>query len=328
MHTEFDGEIVLVASKAPHREGRYRSFLSGVDFAKTISNKVMLHYLKKIDKKVFYYDKIGDFVRNIHLHQNHLIFPYYYAVGSRINYAHVQSICEGIGIKFVGPETYALTVCNDKVLSKDICRLHGLNSPRCAVFYTENDKPALDILKPPLIVKPVFEGNSIGIAQDSVCVSYKQAEAKARNLYSKILAPVMVEEFVNGTEVNICLILGEKGEYRIKTVALNKQGHVYSYRQKHFRLPFRTYDAFKSTEVEGKRDSYLNIARMLGKLEFIRIDCVINDESIYCIELTPDADLSISSALYRSVASELSYEEFLRLLIMNATESYRSQQTS
>lgn len=324
MHTEFEGEIVLVASRAPRQEGRYRSFLSGFDFAKTFSNRILLRHLKRIDKKTYYYNDIDDFVRNIHLHQKHLIFPYYYAVGSRINYAYVQAICESLGIRFVGPEAYALTVCNDKVLSKDICRLNGLNSPRCVVFYNDNDKPRLDILEPPLIVKPVFEGNSIGIAKDSVCASYKQAETIARKLYSKIVAPVMVEEFINGTEVNVCLILDERREYRIRTVSLNKRGYVYSYRQKHFRLPFRTYNAYESTEVEGSRDSFLNIAGMLGKLEYLRIDCIIRDGNIYCLELTPDADISIKSALYMSMSSELSYEKFLRLLIMNSIESYRN----
>jgi D-alanine-D-alanine ligase len=328
MHTEFDGEIVLVASKSPRPYGRYESLLSGFAFAKALSNKLLLRTLRQIDKHTFYYDDVNAFVRNIHRHQQHLVFPYYYSVGSRINYAYVQSICESLGVRFVGPEPYALTVCNDKVLSKDICRLHGLLTPRCAVFYSEGDQPTLDVLQPPLIVKPVFEGDSIGIAQDSVCTSYKTAEAKARHLYSKIMAPVMVEEFINGTEVNICLIQNGEAGYHIRTVALNKQGQVYDYRQKHFRLPLKTYEVYKGNEIAVNTDSILNIAKMLGKLEFMRIDCIISDNTLYCIELTPDADLSIGSALYKSFAGDLNYNGFLRLLIRNAVQNYRSRQTS
>jgi len=327
MRAEFNGEIVLVASKAPRREGRYAQLLSRFDFAKSLSNRVLLRALRQIDRGAIYYDSVSSFVRNIHLHEKHLVLPYYYAVGSRINYAYVQSICESVGVKFVGPETYALTVCNDKVLSKDICRSQGLRTPKCAVIYADNDRPTLEALNPPLIVKPVFEGNSIGIEQDSVCLTYEAAAAKARDLHSKIQAPVMVEEFIEGTEINVCLIQNGSG-YRISAVALNKRGRVYDYGQKHFRLPLSTYTPCSSPEIEAGTETFLNIAKMLGKLEFLRIDCVVKDGQLFCIELTPDADLAINSALYRSVASELTYTDFVRLLVTNALESYKNRSTN
>lgn len=325
MRAAFDGEIVLVASKSPQPQGRYKHLMSRFDYAKSLSNRVMLRALRQIDRRTFYYDNVDVFVRNIDLHQQHLVLPYYYSVGSRINYGYVQSICESVGIRFVGPEAYALTVCNDKVLSKDICRSQGLSTPRCAVLYAQNDRPTLDVLETPLIVKPVFEGNSIGITRDSVCLTHEAAEAKAKALYSEVRAPIMVEEFIEGTEVNVCLIQNGKGNYRINAVALNKQGPVYDYRQKHFRLPFSTYEPYRGAEVEKKAESFLNIAKMLGKLEFMRIDCMIKDNQMFCIELTPDADLAINSALYVSVAREMSYSDFLRLLIENAIQGYRSQ---
>jgi D-alanine-D-alanine ligase len=325
MRTAFDGEIVLVASKPPRPQGRYKSLVSNLDFAKSLSNRVLLRALRQLDRRAFYYDNVDTFVRNIDLHRKHLVLPYYYSMGSRINYSYVQSICESVGIQFVGPEAYALTVCNDKVLSKDICRSQGLRTPRCAVFYAQNDRPSLDVLETPLIVKPVFEGDSIGITRDSVCLTPEAAEAKAMALYTEVRAPVMVEEFVEGTEVNICLLQDGRGEYRINAVALNKRGPVYDYRQKHFRLPFSTYKPYRGAEVENNYESFVNIAKMLGKLEFLRIDCMIRGGQMFCVELTPDADLAINSALYLSVAHEMSYNDFVRLLIENAIESYRNQ---
>jgi D-alanine-D-alanine ligase len=325
MRTDFDGEIVLVASPPPRPQGRYKSLLSNVDFSKMLSNRVLLRALRKIDRRAIYYDSVETFVRNIDAHREHIVIPYYYSVGSRINYGFVQSICESLGIKFVGPEAYALTVCSDKVLSKDICRTHGLRVPRCAVFYAENDGPDLDTLNGPLVVKPVFEGNSIGITRDSVCPTREAAEAKARALYSVIKAPVMVEEFVAGTEVNVCLLQSRRGEYHINAVTLNKRGAVYDYRQKHFRLPFKTYEPYLGDEFQGHRQTFLSIAKMLGKLEFMRIDCIVRNGEVFCLELTPDADLAISSALYLSVSQEMTYTNFVRTLIDNAIESYRNQ---
>ena len=325
MSGAFDGEIVLVASRPARPEGRYKDLMSSFDFAKAVSNKVLLRALRRLDRRAFYYDNVDAFVRNIDLHRKHLVVPYYYAVGSRINYSYVQSICESVGIRFVGPEAYAMTVCNDKVLSKDICRSQGLRTPRCAVFYAENDRPALEVLRTPLIVKPVFEGNSIGIERDSVCLTPEAAEAKALALYCEVRAPVMVEELIEGTEVNICLLRDEAGEYRINAVALNKRRPVYDYRQKHFRNPFGPYKPYWSVELETASNCFLNIAKMMGKLEFLRIDCVIRDGQVYCVELSPDADLSFNSALYLAVAHEMSYDAFVRLLIENAIESYKNQ---
>jgi D-alanine-D-alanine ligase len=200
-----------------------------------------------------------------------------------------------------------------------------LKTPRCAVFYEQNDRPDLDILEAPLIVKPVFEGNSIGIERDSVCPTPEAAEVKALALHSDVRAPVMVEELIEGTEVNVCLLQDGEGEYRISAVALNKRRPVYDYRQKHFRNPFGTYEPYRGPELATSSGCFLNIAKMLGKLEFLRIDCIVRDGQMYCIELSPDADLSFNSALYLSVAHQMSYNAFVRLLIENAIESYRNQ---
>lgn len=325
MRGTFDGEIVLVVSKPPRPQGGYKSLVSNLAFSKSVANRLLLRALRQLDRRTFYYDEIDNFIRNIDTHRKHIVFPYYYAMGSRNNYSRVQSICESVGIQFVGPEAYALTVCTDKVLSKDICRSQGLRAPRCAVYYAENDRPALGVLEAPLIIKPVFEGDSRGIDRDSICATLEEAEAKALALYSRIRAPVMAEEFVEGVEVNVCLIQDGKGKYRINAVTLNKQGQVYDYRQKHFRLPCSTYQRYEGPEIEDNAEVFTNIAKMLGKIEFLRIDCLIREGQIFCLELTPDADLAITSALYRSVAHEMSYKDFVRLLVENAIQSYRSQ---
>jgi D-alanine-D-alanine ligase-like ATP-grasp enzyme len=158
-----------------------------------------------------------------------------------------------------------------------------------------------------------------------VCLTTEAAEAKAITLHSEVRAPVMVEEFVEGREVNVCMLQDGRGGYRINAVTLNKSGPVYDYRQKHFRLPFSTYKPYRDAEIENSIENFLNVAKILGKVEFMRIDCIIRDGQLLCLELTPDADLSVNSALYRSVAHEMSYNDFVRLLIENAIESYRNQ---
>lgn len=324
MHTPIIDDIVLVASTARRPHDGYKTLMSGHDMPKAISNRILLYSLRKLCGTVHYYTSIESFVDNINAHKDHIIFPYYYAVGSRINHSYVQSICESNGIKFIGPESYALTVCNDKVLSKDICRAKSISTPNCAVIYTETDEPVLDFLRVPIIVKPVFEGNSIGISRDSICNSYAEARDRAKWLYSKILAPIMLEEYIEGTEINICMIGNSKNPPQINTVALDRKGALYDYRQKHSRLSLSRYKPYGGDEIEQEKKKFYDIFSMLGKVEFMRIDCILGNEGISCIELTPDADLSINSALYKSISSEMSYIEFLNFLIQNSIESYKN----
>lgn len=325
MRHDINDEIVLVASTARRPNEGYKTLMSRFDTPKLFSNRILLHSLRKICKTVHYYSSIESFVDNIQRHKNHLIFPYFYTVGSRINNSFVQSICESSGMRFVGPETYTLTICNDKVLSKDVCRAKRLRTPNCAVIYTRNDKPALGFLSLPLIVKPVFEGNSIGITKDSVCSNFEEALGRAKDLYQKIAAPVMLEEFIDGAEVNICMLGSGKSAPLVNTVALNKKGFVYDYNQKHNRISFNRYPLYKGIEVERQIHDFLDIFSMLGKVEFMRIDCIIKNGELYCIELTPDADLSINSALYKSVSMKMNYVDFLKLIIDNSLESYRNR---
>ncbi len=200
-----------------------------------------------------------------------------------------------------------------------------LRTPNCAVIYTRNDKPVLDFLSLPLIVKPVFEGNSIGITKNSVCSNFDEALLRAKDLYQKIAAPVMLEEFIDGAEVNICILGSAKSAPLVNTVALNKKGLVYDYSQKHHRISLNRYPLYNGIEVKRQIHDFLDIFSMLGKVEFMRIDCIIKNGELYCIELTPDADLSISSALYKSVSMKMTYVEFLKLIIDNSLESYRNR---
>jgi D-alanine-D-alanine ligase len=325
MRYDINDEIVLVASTAQRPHEGYKTLMSRFDTPKFFSNRILLHSLRKICKTVHYYRSIEAFLDNIRRHKHHLIFPYFYTVGSRMNNAFVQSICESSGIRFVGPETYTLAICNDKVLSKDVCRAKRLRTPNCAVIYTLDDKPTVDFLSLPVIVKPVFEGNSIAITQDSVCSSFDAAIRKARELFQNISAPVMLEELIEGTEVNICILGSSKSTAVVNTVALTKKGLVYDYNQKHSQISLSRYSLYKGGEVERQTQDFLDIFSMLGKVEFMRIDCIINNDELYCIELTPDADLSISSALYKSVSMTMTYVDFLKLIIDNSLENYRSR---
>ena len=130
--------------------------------------------------------------------------------GTNVEDGVLQGYLQTIGIPFVGPNTYAGVVGQDKVFMKAIFEKEDLPLSKYVWFYdseykTDKDEVLKKIskLKYPLIVKPATTGSSIGI-------SYAKDEAKlceaiddAINYDTKILVEEVVE---NLKEVNISVL--------------------------------------------------------------------------------------------------------------------------
>ena len=130
--------------------------------------------------------------------------------GTNVEDGILQGYLQTIGIPFVGPNTYAGVVGQDKVFMIDIFEKEDLPLSKYVWFYdseykTDKDEVLKKIskLKYPLIVKPATTGSSIGI-------SYAEDEAKlceaiddAINYDTKILVEEVVE---NLKEVNISVL--------------------------------------------------------------------------------------------------------------------------
>ena len=130
--------------------------------------------------------------------------------GTNVEDGVLQGYLQTIGIPFVGPNTYAGVVGQDKVFMKAIFEKEDLPLSKYVWFYdseykTDKDEVLKKIskLKYPLIVKPATTGSSIGI-------SYAEDEAKlceaiddAINYDTKILVEEVVE---NLKDVNISVL--------------------------------------------------------------------------------------------------------------------------
>lgn len=130
--------------------------------------------------------------------------------GTNVEDGVLQGYLQTISIPFVGPNTYAGVVGQDKVFMKAIFEKEDLPLSKYVWFYdseykTDKDEVLKKIskLKYPLIVKPATTGSSIGI-------SYAEDEAKlceaiddAINYDTKILVEEVVE---NLKEVNISVL--------------------------------------------------------------------------------------------------------------------------
>lgn len=130
--------------------------------------------------------------------------------GTNVEDGILQGYLQTIGIPFVGPNTYAGVVGQDKVFMKDIFEKEDLPLSKYVWFYdseykTDKDEVLKKIskLKYPLIVKPATTGSSIGISYAEDETKLCEAIDDAINYDTKILVEEVVE---NLKEVNISVL--------------------------------------------------------------------------------------------------------------------------
>lgn len=147
-----------------------------------------------------------------------IVFPIVH--GTNVEDGVLQGYLQTIGIPYVGPNSYAAAVGQDKVFMKAIFEKEELPMTKYVWFYDaeyKNDKEEIlkriAKLKYPLIVKPATTGSSIGIAVAENEEKLLEAIDDAINYDTKILVEELVE---NLKEVNISVL----GNYEHQKVSV------------------------------------------------------------------------------------------------------------
>lgn len=317
--------IVLIANVKKIPNKGYAKHMSSFDITKRITNMLLARAIRSNGYDLTVYNNLSDFIKNIDIHKSDLIFPFHYGVGSKIRQSYVQTICEIQNIKYIGGDAYAQTIGNDKALSKEICRYFGIQTPACKIMFDADYPPDLSTLEMPVIVKPQFEGDSIGISDSNVLFRYEDVFPFAKRLLKDLRQPVLIEEYLKGKEVSISIIGYKRNIKQIELIEYaNKNSYVSSYRDKKFKLNFNKHRDISELLDEEMKEKVTNLFHSLDKLEFVRLDFIYTNNTFYNIEITVDADLSPFSSTYLAFKNKLSYREFIGLLISNCLERYKS----
>lgn len=133
--------------------------------------------------------------------------------------AQVPAMLEMLGIPYThsGALTNAITL--DKTLTKKIWLYHGLPTPRF-VLVGLNEKPYVENLRFPVLVKPNAEGSSKGVFNDNVIEDPQRLVAKIRAIRKAYGNGVLVEEFLDAREFTVT-VMGNKTPYMLPIVEQN-----------------------------------------------------------------------------------------------------------
>jgi D-alanine-D-alanine ligase len=124
----------------------------------------------------------------------------------------IPSILEHLKIPYTASDPLTLNTCLDKARTKEILAYYGLATSRFHVIYDRNSSS--NGLVYPLMVKPLHEGSSKGIRDNSLVNNKQEMAERIAWLLDLYNEPAIIEEFLPGREFTVA-ILGNGNEARV-----------------------------------------------------------------------------------------------------------------
>lgn len=270
-----------------------------------------------------------------------LVFNMAEGFGGAFREAYVPTILEMLGIPYTGSDPLTLGICLDKWRTKELLNHYGLATPAAVLIEPQGEIP--QDVPIPAIVKPVHEGSSKGITNNSVVESYEELKKLVRSAIESYRQAVIVEEYLPGREFTIALMGNEVLQvfpvveiffdnlpegakpiygYEAKWVWDNPQNHI-----EVFKCPAPISDELRLKMEEMCKKAY----RIFRCRDWCRIDLRLNSGGEPMIlELNPLPGIGPreeDSSCYPTAvkASGMTYEEMILKVVDLCLERIRKQ---
>lgn len=121
--------------------------------------------------------------------------------------SQMPAMLDMLRIPYTGSGPLTLGICLDKARAKEILLYHGIPTATFCVVST----PGSEIRTPdhfsfPLIVKPLYEGSSKGIRNNSIVNDAAELRERTEWLIEEYKQPALVEEFLEGREFTVAML--------------------------------------------------------------------------------------------------------------------------
>ena len=250
---------------------------------------------------------------------------------ARHEYA-VAAVLEMHGYLHTGSPPTALLVARNKSLTKKVLAYHGIRAPAFAEFHAGEPLVRPSELRFPLIVKPLLEDASVGIAQASVVEDDDSLAERVRFIHEKFTQAAIVEELVEGRELYAGLIGNDKvevlplveltfgepdtGEHRIATYKA-KWDEEYRKRKK-----IRNVFAKGLADPLTAKISEICITAFhaLWLQDYGRVDLrLAHDDEVYVLEVNPNPFLAVENEMADAAEKAgLKYNAFIERIVDEA----------
>lgn len=253
--------------------------------------------------------------------------------------SQVPAICDLLGIEHTGADATCLAVTLDKDITNKLMASEGIRVPRSRVIRKKSHLARLDLAFP-VIAKPLFEGTSKGIYEDSVASNPAELQRVVDRLGESLASGVLCEQYIAGREFTVGLLGAESLRILGPSEIIFKQRGsdgprfpIYSYEAK--QAPDPIDNEFFEIRCPAELDRPLDLAirrfarrcfHIVQCRDVARIDFRITDQGeIYFIEINPLPGLSpgFSDLAILAEKSGMAYPDLIGSILKPAVRRWR-----
>ncbi len=254
-----------------------------------------------------------------------LVFNVSYGIQGQARYAHIPGILEMVGIPYVGSGPLAHGLALDKVVAKMIFRQHDIPTPDFAVLDSWDSK--LPDMNFPLIVKPRNEAVSFGI---QIVHNKNELRKGIEAVIEKFKQPVLVEEYIEGKEINVGLIGNHPPDAfaPVELIFGRKGPNIYTYEDKMRKsgreINYRCPASLTCKEREYAQEMARQAFDVLGCYDCARVDIRRDKQgNLYILEVNSLPSLGENSSyLIGAEAAGLDFSAIINRLVEVASTRY------
>lgn len=182
----------------------------------------------------------------------------------------VQAELEKLGVPYTGCGVEASRLAFDKVLTKQRCLDTGVPTAPFAVFMAPNE-PMPSHLQPPLVIKPVRQGSSVGLQFVDTKEQWPKALREALAHDTEVLA----EERIMGRETTVGILGGEV----LPVVEVRPKEGSYDYTNKYTagRTEYLCPAPFDEATTQRIQAAALGAFNAIGGRDYARVDVMVRE---------------------------------------------------
>jgi D-alanine-D-alanine ligase len=230
----------------------------------------------------------------------------------------VQKALEEASIPYTGSGVKASRLALDKIASKEVFLKNNIPTPKHVVLEKEKfDMSQAEAIGFPLVVKPQFEGSSIGLSIVKEKKSLQAAIEKAFQYGEKIL----LEEYIQGRELTVGILCDKP----LPVIEIVTKNNIYDYEAK-----YKDSTTRYLVPAPIDKDAYIEAGRLgaiahsaLGCRSFSRVDMLMDKTGkIFILEVNTIPGMTERSLLPKAAqARGLRFNELCVKILEDALKS-------
>lgn len=235
---------------------------------------------------------------------------------------HFALAMEMFGIPHTSCDPIAVGICSNKRMTKDLLLAAGIPTPM-------RWSSQIGVIRGTYIVKPSYEDAGIGIEPAAIVETADQLEARVRYVEQTYRQPALIEQFIDGPELNQALMCGRAlptGEV-VFAETLGPHERIVGWKAKWDSGSAEDLGTANRTPAEISEATRAEVERICGAAAgLFGLDMAVRFDlrqarsgELYIIDINPNPDLGQGTGYRRALdAAGVSFADFLDTLIMAA----------